>query len=133
MGETIIANEIKILMNFLETFTNTIKKLIKIKKRNKSTITISPEILETLKKKGTSFNDSLLYKEFDNDLVIFVGISVLGKNFEDLEIIHYDNDDNRPDIGFITYHIQFGIDIQDKKYKNQLLKEHYKIQYIIFT
>jgi len=121
MGETIIANEIKILMNFLETFTNTIKKLIKIKKRNKSTITISPEILETLKKKGTSFNDSLLYKEFDNDLVIFVGISVLGKNFEDLEIIHYDNDDNRPDIGFITYHIQFGIDIQDKKYKNQLL------------
>ena len=112
--------EIYAVKNFFETFNNPFKKLIKIKKRNKSKIKISNEALQVLKSKGDSFNDSLLKEEFDNDLVIFVGLSESGKNtFDDLGIIQYD--DNRPTVGFIIYHIPFGKNINDENQKNQLL------------
>ena len=113
------AKEVYTLMNFLETFNSTLKKLIKIKKRNTGIIRISNEAMQNLKGKGESFNDSLLNEEFDNDLVIFVGLSDDESTFEDLDIIQYD--DNRPTIGLIIYHYRIGIHINDEKQKNQLL------------
>ena len=119
------AKEVYTLMNFLETFNSTLKKLIKIKKRNTGIIRISNEAMQNLKGKGESFNDSLLNEEFDNDLVIFVGLSDDESTFEDLDIIQYD--DNRPTIGLIIYHYRIGIHINDEKQKNQLLKKYYLI------
>ena len=117
-----VIEEITFLINFLETFPNIIKKLIKIKKNNnKNKIIISNEILKSLTDRDFQFEDNYLGKSFENDLVIFIGLNSLKEVFDELDIIHYDDKDKRPTIGYIKYNYQFISKITDRSHKNRIL------------
>jgi len=113
--------EMEYLINFLGTFNNTLKKLIKIKKSHQNEIRISDKAFIDLKNNIPAYENELLNEPFHNDLVIFVGVDINRETFESLEIIQYDNNDrDRPIVGIIKYNIQFGIRINDENKKYQL-------------
>ena len=116
-----VMKEIEVLLNFLETFPNILKKLIKSKKINKKQINIKADALQKLQDNNFAVEDGLLDKTFDNDLVIFIGINTLDEKYDEVDIIQYDDiDENRPTVGFIKYNYHFIKKIKENQ-KNQIL------------